>query len=233
MSSPHDAFGPPLPPKPISDGDNSRTATPAPSSQSQPYPPPPGGGGGGAQIAQLTPPSPDSLFIPSLLSTKSVDDLQFLAHSPDLLSALFTATHPLSTQSTTLLTSALTQNIHLASRVQSLDHSLNQLRSDTERRLLEAKSLERSWRDKEKEMYVALQPFSPPALYNRLMSAVGEAESLSEALEASFLEERGESGGGGRDVGEFIREYRTMRKVYHLRRERKERWDEGRIGGWR
>jgi len=81
-------------------------------------------------------------------------------------------------------------------------------------------------------MYQALQPFSSPALYNRLVSAVGEAGSVSEALEESFLEERAGKD-GGRDVGEFIKEYRAMRKSYHLRRERKERWDEARVGGWR
>lgn len=55
---------------------------------------------------------------------------------------------------------------------------------------------------------------------------------MSEALEASFLEERvGKD--GGRDVGEFLKEYRAMRKLYHLRRERKERWDDARVGGWR
>ena len=81
-------------------------------------------------------------------------------------------------------------------------------------------------------MYRALQPFSPPALYNRLVSAVGEAGSVSEALEVSFLEERvGKD--GGRDVGEFLKEYRATRKLYHLRRERKERWDDARVGGWR
>ena len=45
-------------------------------------------------------------------------------------------------------------------------------------------------------MYQALQLFSPPALYNRLVSAVGEA------LEESLLDER-VGRDGGRGVGEF------------------------------
>ena len=104
-------------------------------------------------------------------------------------------------------------------------------REQTERRLLEARGLERSWRDREKEMYMVLRPFSPPALYGRLMAAVGEAEGTAQAMETSFLEGGGME--GGRDVGEFVREYRGVRKMYHLRKERKERWDEGRVGGWR
>lgn len=149
------------------------------------------------------------------------------------MNALFTKSHPISDQSIAAITHALGQNIHLATRIQNLEHSLIHLREHTERRLLESRALERTWREKEKEMYVALQPWSPPALYNRLVSAVSEAESLSEALEASFLEESRVGKDGGRDVGDFIREYRAMRKLYHLRKERQERWDEGRIGGWR
>ncbi|RPB25061.1 hypothetical protein L211DRAFT_861608 [Terfezia boudieri ATCC MYA-4762] len=172
------------------------------------------------------------LFTPPVLATKSLSDLQYVLHSPPLLTALFNSSHPTSTASTTTLTSALTYNIHLAQRLQALEHTLTCQREATERCLLEARALERAWREKEKEMYQALQPFSPPALYSRLVSAVGEAGSVSEALEASFLEERvGKD--GGRDVGEFLKEYRAMRKLYHLRRERKERWDDARVGGWR
>jgi hypothetical protein len=63
---------------------------------------------------------------------------------------------------------------------------------------------------------------------------VGEQESLCRGLEESFLE--GEGGGAvasEREVGEFVRRIREGRKVAYLRAERKERWDEGRVGGWR
>ncbi|KAF8476906.1 hypothetical protein BDZ91DRAFT_843652 [Kalaharituber pfeilii] len=212
MSSPHDA--PPLPPKPVSEGDNSRAGTPRPPQM-------------------LSPPSDNPLFVPPMLASKSLEDLQYLLHSPELMNALFTSTHPTSDQCSAAVSDALTQNINLATRLQALERNLIHLREHAERKLLEAKAMERSWREKEKEMYVALQPFSPPALYNRLMSAVAEADSMSEALEASFLEERGTGKEGAKDIGEFVKEYRTMRKTYHLRKERKERWDEGRIGGWR
>ena len=32
---------------------------------------------------------------------------------------------------------------------------------------------------------------------------------------------------------DFISSYRRARQLYHLRREQKNRWDEGRVGGWR
>ena len=76
-----------------------------------------------------------------------------------------------------------------------------------------------------------MEPFSPKALYQRLAMSIGEQEQVCEALEESFLE--GEGRAGDRDVGEFLKRYREGSKVVWIRRERKERWDEGRVGGWR
>ncbi|UNI15226.1 hypothetical protein JDV02_001781 [Purpureocillium takamizusanense] len=43
--------------------------------------------------------------------------------------------------------------------------------------------------------------------------------------------------GGGqaseREVADWVRRYREAKVEYYLRQERKERWDEGRVGGWR
>lgn len=60
---------------------------------------------------------------------------------------------------------------------------------------------------------------------------------MCRGLEESFLE--GEGSGGSdtvaseREVAEFVRRLREGRKVAYIRAERKERWDEGRVGGWR
>lgn len=74
---------------------------------------------------------------------------------------------------------------------------------------------------------------------------MAEQEGVCGAVEESFLEEGGGgdggSGNGGgegglateREVAEWVRRYREARKVYYLRWERRERWDEGRVGGWR
>jgi hypothetical protein len=48
--------------------------------------------------------------------------------------------------------------------------------------------------------------------------------------------ENGAGTGGSaseREVADFVRRYKEARKVAYLRREQRERWDEGRIGGWR
>ena len=74
------------------------------------------------------------------------------------------------------------------------------------------------------------------ALYQRLVAAGAEQEGVCRAVEEAFLE-GGDGGGGGvateREVAEFVRTLREARVLAYLRRERKERWDEGRVGGWR
>jgi len=35
------------------------------------------------------------------------------------------------------------------------------------------------------------------------------------------------------EVADWVRRYREARVEFYLRQERKERWDEGRVGGWR
>ncbi|KAI5840009.1 hypothetical protein DFP73DRAFT_587126 [Morchella snyderi] len=217
-SYPPDQLPPAPPPKPTTSATHSRTASPLPPIwSSSPAPPPP------------PPPSSDP-FVPPILHTKSLDDLTHLLSSPHLLDALFASTHPHAHQHEATLTAALRRNADLAARLSALEPRLHSARDGAERALLDARMKEREWRAREKEMYQSLQPFSSPALYSRLVNAVADAEAVAEAMAESFLEE---GGGDGRDVGEFVREYRALRKAYHLRRERKERWDEGRVGGWR
>lgn len=81
----------------------------------------------------------------------------------------------------------------------------------------------------------ALAPFSPASLYQHLNQGVVEQEAVCHALEESFLE--GPSGNGDRaterEASDWVRKYREAKKLYYLRQEKKERWDEGRVGGWR
>jgi len=54
------------------------------------------------------------------------------------------------------------------------------------------------------------------------------------ALEESFIEGSGtESAASEREVIDWIRRYREAKILYYSRQERKDRWDEGRVGGWR
>ncbi|KAF3078655.1 hypothetical protein TWF569_011945 [Orbilia oligospora] len=196
--------------------------------------------------------APAELFIPAVLQDKSRDDLLHILHSQHLLDALYLAHHPSSPQNLTSLTTSLSSNAAYAKRLQSLNAAVDHQRATTSSSLLKTRQLERSWREKENEMDVALNRFSARALHARLGQAVGEADAVSRALEESFLEDdglgdadgeyiggAGVGGGGGsgvkasKDVDNFVKSYRGVRALYHLRKERKERWDENRVGGWR
>jgi hypothetical protein len=125
----------------------------------------------------------------------------------------------------------------LATNLVSLEQQIQHVRQNTQSRLLSLRALERQWRTKQAEQDKALRDFSAPALYQRLSAAVSEQEQLCRGLEESFLDGEGDTGRGGnaseREVADFVRRYKEARRIAYLRRERKERWDEGRIGGWR
>ncbi|EPS36739.1 hypothetical protein H072_9696 [Dactylellina haptotyla CBS 200.50] len=245
---PSSGIPPPPPPKPNSNN-ASRSGTPY--NPSQFAPPTPSQHQQGMGAPGYSPnPAPAELFIPSILQDKSRDDLLHILHSQHLLDALYLAHHPSSPQNLAALTTALSSNTAHAQRLQSLSAAVDHQRATTSSALLKTRQLERSWREKENEMDVALNRFSARALHARLGQAVGEADAVSRALEESFLEDDGlgdaegeyaGSGGGhagkgvkaSKDVDNFVKSYRGVRALYHLRKERKERWDENRVGGWR
>ena len=77
-----------------------------------------------------------------------------------------------------------------------------------------------------------LAPWSAKMLYQKLRESEREGEEWCRGLEESWLE--GEGGEiGEREVGEFLRGFREGRGRVWRRREARERWDEGRVGGWR
>lgn len=154
---------------------------------------------------------------------------------PQVLAALThssSSAHPSVAASQAPLQAALNENITLASHLKDLEGRLNHLRTTTQAQLLSTHALERQWKQKQSDMDRALAPFAPSSLYQRLGQGVQEQEMICRALEESFLE-----GDGGeateREAAEWVRRYREAKKVYYSRRERKERWDEGRVGGWR
>ncbi len=121
-----------------------------------------------------------------------------------------------------------------AAQLLDLEARLAHQRSAAQAQLLSTHALERQWRGKQADMDHALTPFAPARLYQRLAQGVGEQEGVCYALEESFLE--GEDDGAlatEREAGDWVRRYREAKKSYYLRQERKERWDEGRVGGWR
>ncbi|KAL2128839.1 hypothetical protein VTI74DRAFT_8585 [Chaetomium olivicolor] len=243
------------PPKPPASHDVSRMSTPA--SAQPPRPPPPlpeavnsGSGPAGPTAAAgqnaIQPqdiPDPGDTWLPKFLEDKSRQDLAAILSSPSLLSALThspTTIHSSLAASHSALQDALADNMALATHLLDLESRLAHQRSAAQAQLLATHALERQWRAKQGEMDHALAPFAPASLYQRLSLGVAEQEAVCEALEESFLEGGGGAGNGGggevateRELAEWVRRYREAKKLAYLRRERRERWDEGRVGGWR
>lgn len=167
-------------------------------------------------------------------SSYSKDELAEILASPALLNALTHSPetiHPSLAASHAALQTALRENIDLATYVGELSARLSHQRAQTQAQLLSTHALERQWRSKQSDMDHALGPFAPASLYQRLGQGVAEQEGVVRAMEESFLEKEGED--GERDTADWVRRYREERKAFWLRAERKERWDEGRVGGWR
>ncbi|KAF2869993.1 hypothetical protein BDV95DRAFT_576847 [Massariosphaeria phaeospora] len=222
--------GPPLPPPP-------------PTQTSQPYSNHPQASTQNSSQAapdQHPVPLPDDGWLPNVLKDKTTVDLQHVLQTSDLQHAILhnpETTHPALPASTAPLQTLLSQNIAIAESLKQLEAHLQHQRESTQSRLLSLRALERQWRAKQAEQDEALREFSPPALYQRLSASVGEQEALCRGLEESFLEGSGSGSSDAvaseREVSEFVRRLRDGRKVAYLRAERKERWDEGRVGGWR
>lgn len=156
---------------------------------------------------------------------------QSLIHVPE-------TAHPSVADSSAPLRELLATNLELANSLRALETRLQRQRQATQSRLLALRALEAQWRSKQSQQDAALRDFSPPALYQRLSAAVVEQETLCRSLEESFHDGVSDGTGSGglaseREVAEFVRRLKEGRKVAYLRSERKERWDEGRVGGWR
>lgn len=140
-------------------------------------------------------------------------------------------THPSIPASQAALQPLLQQNLALTNSLSTLESTLAQRRSAIQSRLLALRALEQQHSNKVKETEQALSQFSPMALYQRLNAGANEQELLIRGVEESWLEEGGLA--DEREVESFVRRVKDGAKQSFLRRERRERWDEGRVGGWR
>ncbi|KAI0151956.1 hypothetical protein F4776DRAFT_658889 [Hypoxylon sp. NC0597] len=199
--------------------------------------------GGNFNTERETIPDPGDQWLPKILEDKSKQDLAEILSDSATLDALTHAPstiHPSLAQTRDALLSALDENVGLAAHLIELEARLAQQRAAAQAQLLSTHALERQWRAKQAEMDAALAPFSPGALYARLGQSLAEQEAVCRAMEESFLEGGGEAGAGGggdvateREVADWVRRYRDAKKLFYLRHERRERWNEHRVGGWR
>ena len=152
----------------------------------------------------------------------------------DLQAALLndpSTTHPAIPASQEPLKPLIETNLALSDSLLQLEARLNRQREQSQSRLLALRALEQQHRSKLSETEDALQSFSPMALYQRLSASTQEQEQLVRGLEESWLDEGGMA--SDREIAEFVRRVKENKRTGFLRAERKRRWDEGRVGGWR
>lgn len=223
---------PPPPPKPASGRE-----TP---SRGPPLPPPPNTqpslntADGYTIPPQNQIPLPAAGWLPSIVQDLSTNDLRRLLEDPDLQAALLNdheSTHPSVPASQDALRKILDSNLQMASSLQQVESRLNHQRGATQSRLIALRALEQQHKSKIVETEDTLKGFSPMALYQRLSASAQEQDALVKGIQDSFLDDGGLA--PDREVQDFVRRLRDTKRVAFLRNQRKERWDEGRVGGWR
>ncbi|KAL9128026.1 MAG: hypothetical protein Q9217_003220 [Psora testacea] len=176
------------------------------------------------------PPEVSEHWLPEGLLDKTTQQLEPILQNPDLLKAL-SQTHPSLHPDNSPLPPLLQQTQHLATHLSQQHSRLLSLRQCTQEHLLQLHALERQWRSKQAQLDRELAPWSAKSLYQGLREAEREGEDVSRSMESSWLDESGEL--GEREVGEWLKGWREGRVKVWKRREFRERWDEGRVGGWR
>ena len=194
-----------------------------------------------SQCEQAQPPPPEAHWLPETLLSKTTAELAPILQNAELLNSL-AHSHPSYGASNAQLNSVIQANLDLAHQLSTLESQVQQSRSQSAQLLLQHTTLSTQWRRKQSEMDAALSPWGPRAMYQRLVSSIGEQEALIHAMQESFLEGSEDefyAGGEGsgrasdKEVGEWIRRIREGTSMLEKRRETRARWDEGRVGGWR
>ncbi|KAF9933071.1 Vacuolar protein sorting-associated protein 37A [Modicella reniformis] len=107
-------------------------------------------------------------------------------------------------------------NDNVSRRNLQLEAEILELQKSTSEDYEVAMQLQKTLEEKLQQQQDALWRFKPETIQSKLRSAAAESDELSESIAQSFLE-------GRLDQEVFIRQYRELRKVYHLREMKNER----------
>ncbi|KAJ7288226.1 hypothetical protein C8J57DRAFT_1279469 [Mycena rebaudengoi] len=176
------------------------------------------------------------------LAELSREDLEDLLTDPVYFQAIF---HSLSRvkamyQSQAELGMA---NEAIAQHNLTLQEPLYRLRAETQEAFDDAKNLEARWKEVEREQREVYQRFSPQFLLMRLKHSKTAQDDASEAMAMAFVQQSSSSGPtyggsgagtptGGKEIDEFVREFKELRKTYHKRVMWEDRWSTGLVN-WR
>ena len=79
---------------------------------------------------------------------------------------------------------------------------------------------------------MALKRHSPQFLLMRLKHATTAQDDLSEALASSFVKSAPDAVSNGKDIDDFVKEFREARRTYHKRVIFGDRWSTGEVAGF-
>ncbi|KAK7681570.1 hypothetical protein QCA50_015303 [Cerrena zonata] len=121
-------------------------------------------------------------------------------------------------------------NETIAQNSLAYQEALYKLRSETMDAFNDAKQLEARWKEVEREQKEVYQRFSPQFLLMRLKHATTAQDELSEALATSFVQgSSSDPTGNGKDIDDFVKEFKELRKTYHKRVMWGDRWSTGQV----
>ncbi|KAI8986217.1 hypothetical protein BD414DRAFT_515253 [Trametes punicea] len=127
-------------------------------------------------------------------------------------------------------------NESIARRNLAYQDDLYRLRSETQEAFDRAKSLEARWKEVEKEQREVYQRFDAQFLLMRLRHATIAQDDLSEACANAFVQgspsDLNPAPLANKDIDDFVKEFRELRKTYHKRQMWGERWAAGDVA-WR
>ncbi|KAJ3491703.1 hypothetical protein NLI96_g528 [Meripilus lineatus] len=165
------------------------------------------------------------------LSHLTREDLEDLLNDPQYFQAIFHTLNQVKALYQARAELGLA-NETIAGNSLTLQEPLYKLRSDTKDAFDDAKRLEARWKEVEKEQREVYQRFSPQFLLMRLKHATTAQDEASEALASSFVQGPPADPtnlSNGRDVDEFVKEFRELRKTYHKRVIWGDRWSAGQV----
>ncbi|KAI0043181.1 hypothetical protein FA95DRAFT_1499005 [Auriscalpium vulgare] len=124
-------------------------------------------------------------------------------------------------------------NESIANHNLALQDDLYRLRSETKDAFEEAKNLEARWAELQKEQKEVYQRFTPQFLLLRLRHATTAQDDDSETLASKFMRSAASDtpslSTSGKEVDDFVKTFREMRKVYHKRVIWGDRWNSGQV----
>jgi len=166
------------------------------------------------------------------LSHFSRDDLQDLLHDQQYFQAVF---HSLEHVRAIYRAQdeIVMANEAIAKNNLALQDGLYNLRADTQAVFDEAKNLEARWKNLEREQKEVYQRFTQQFLLLRLRHATTAQDEASEKVASEFVKGSSPDGlASGKEVDDFVKDFREMRRVYHKRAIFGDRWAKGDVG-WR